>query len=84
MKIQNEMKAEIRRGSTSWAFFYIALGFALGIEGTIIQMITPLTFPYNVALYIVTMSVTMYAFLFCGCFQNFLLSLKHKYENTAR
>jgi hypothetical protein len=34
--------AKVTRGPQSWAFFYVTLGFALTIEDTIIQMISPL------------------------------------------
>jgi hypothetical protein len=46
------MNSKVTRGPEGWAYSYIALGFALSIEATIVQMIDPLHFPWNVAAYV--------------------------------
>jgi hypothetical protein len=38
---QDTVSATVTRGPASWAFIYIALGFAISIEGTAISLITP-------------------------------------------
>jgi hypothetical protein len=72
------------RGQPSWAFIYIALGFALTIEGTIIQMIEPLNFPWNVIAYIVVGAIPWWLFIENNEFQTKLLAFKTNYENRAR
>ena len=69
------------RGPNSWNYFYIALGFALSIWGTIIEMLDFLHFPYNVLLYVVTGAGLVWLFLFNGWFQNKLIGWKNSYEN---
>ena len=56
------VSATVKRGPESWAYIYIALGFVLSIEGTIIGMITPLVFPWNLIAYIAR-SGTVYIFV---------------------
>ena len=75
---------KVVRGKESWAYIYVALAFALAIEGTIIQMITPLVFPYNILLYALTSAVTVWLFLFNGRFHNKLIALKGSYESKPR
>jgi hypothetical protein len=72
------------RGSQSWTYIYMALGFALAIEGTIIQMITPLGFPWNLVVYVALGAITFWLFFFCGWFQNKLIGLQISYENKPR
>ena len=42
---------KVKRANESWTYIYVVLGFALSIEGTIIQMFDPIKFPWNVLLY---------------------------------
>jgi hypothetical protein len=35
---------KVKRGPESWSYIYIALGFALTIEATVVSMIEPLKF----------------------------------------
>ncbi len=44
-------KLILQRGEKSWAYLYIVLGLALAVEGSIIQMISPLLFPYNLVVF---------------------------------
>jgi hypothetical protein len=74
----------VKRGPESWAYIYITLGFALSIEGTIISMIAPLMFPWNVLVYAAIGAGTFALFLNSGRFQNWLLSWKAAYEQKAR
>ena len=76
------LEAKIRRGPESWAYIYIALGFALTIEGTTIDM--ALSFPWNLLSYLVVGALTVWLFLFNGWFQNKLIGIKAKYEAAAR
>jgi hypothetical protein len=79
-------KAEptVIRGEKSWNFIYIALGFALTIEGTVIQMFTPLTFPCNLLLYALGAAATAWLFICNGRFQNRLITMKKTYESRPR
>jgi hypothetical protein len=75
---------EIRGSSlASWDYIYVTLGFALAIEGTIIQMVTPLAFPCNIIAYVALGAFTFWLFLFSGRFQNWLLGIR-KYESVPR
>jgi hypothetical protein len=70
--------------SVSWNYFYIALGFALAISGTIIQMVDIIHFPCNILLYVVTAASLFWLFLFNGKFQDKLIALKTRYESRPR
>lgn len=74
----------VKRGEKSWNYIYIALAFVLSFEGTFIQMITPLLWPYNVIAYVIVFVLTCWLFLSNGWFQNKLIGIKTKYEDTAR
>ena len=53
--VTDEVTAKVIRGEKSWGYIYIALGFTLSIEGTTIQMVTPLCWPWNVLVYVCMM-----------------------------
>lgn len=82
--LADSFEITVTRGPVSWNYIYVALGFAIAIEGTIIQMITPLIFPWNVIVFAVCSALTFYLFLANGRFQNQILSLKGRYENKPR
>lgn len=84
MKIADSLDATVTRGPVSWNYIYVTLGFAIAIEGTIIQMISPLIFPWNVATFVVLAALTFCLFLFNGRFQNKLIGLKNNYEAKSR
>jgi hypothetical protein len=67
MKITDRAESGIRRDSASWTYIYVVLGFMLAIEGTIIQMIEPLHFPCNLAVYVVLGALTTWLFISSGC-----------------
>jgi hypothetical protein len=74
---------QVIRGPISWGYFYILLGFAISIEGTIIQM-TPLRCPWNIILFVAIGCATGYLILRKGWCQNKLVELKERIENTPR
>ena len=74
----------VKRASDSWTYIYVVLGFALSIEGTIIQMIDVIKFPSKLIVYFVVGGVTVFKFLFSGSFQNRLIGWKASYENVER
>ena len=76
--------AAVTRGPESWNAIYVVLGFALVIESTVIPMITPLGFPWNLVVYIVVAGITFRLFLFGERFQNKLIGWKMNYEKKAR
>jgi hypothetical protein len=39
---------KVKRGPESWGYIYTVLGFVITIESTVIGMMTPLMFPWNV------------------------------------
>ena len=63
----------------------MALGFAVAIEGTAIDMATPvLGFPLNLLIYAIVGAATFWLFLDNGRFQNKLIELKNRYEQKGR
>ena len=58
--------AQVIRGPQSWAYIDIVLAFTLSIEGNILQMITPLAFPFNLIVYAGVGTVTIWLFLCNG------------------
>lgn len=84
MKTKVGVNMIVKRGQQSWAFIYVMLGFALAIEGTIIGMITPLVFPWNLIVYAVLGVITFWLFIDNGRFQNKLIAMKTRYEDKGR
>jgi hypothetical protein len=80
MLMSNGATSSVIRGQKSWAYIYIALGFILSIEGTIVGLVTPLSFPWNLILYLALGSITAWLFIDCGWFQNKLMAMKARYE----
>jgi hypothetical protein len=76
------LDAKVIRGPESWTFIYLALGFAISIEGQIISMIA--TLPWNLIAYLFFGGATFWLFICCGRFQNRLIRLKHSYETKPR
>jgi hypothetical protein len=74
--------AKVIRGPQSWAYIYIALGFTVAIQLTMIPLLAE--FPWNAILCIAIVALTSYLFLFNGWFQNKLLGVKNWYEGKAR
>jgi hypothetical protein len=52
---------------------YVAFGFALSIEATVVSMFTPLQFPWNIFSFVFLGAATAYLFLFDGWFQDKLM-----------
>jgi hypothetical protein len=84
MKTKVGVNMIVKRGQQSWAFIYVMLGFALAIEGTIIEMITPLVFPWNLIVYAFLGVITFWLFIDNGRFQNKLIAMKTRYEDKGR
>ncbi|MCC6480331.1 hypothetical protein [Sphingorhabdus sp.] len=84
VKLTDGVDAEVRRGSESWTYIYVTLGFMLTIEAGIIALITPLAFPRNLIVYSAAGTFTIYLWLFSGWFQNKLIGWKSRYELKAR
>ena len=74
-------KLTVQRGKDSWNYFYVMLGFALAIESNVIAMATPpIVFPCNIILFVLVFLITGWAILFNERFQDWLLTLKIRYE----
>lgn len=76
--------AKVRRGPESWAYIYTVLGFTVTIESTVIGMMTPLTFPWNLAVFIGVAALTAWQFIENSWLHNKLIGLKNRYENKLR
>lgn len=84
IKLKDEVDAEVRRGSESWAYIYVTLGFMLTIEAGVVALVAPLIWPRNIIAYSALGVFTAYLWLFSGWFQNKLIRWKGQYENTPR
>jgi cytochrome b subunit of formate dehydrogenase len=84
MRVTDDLEGKIRRGPVAWTFIYVALGFALSIEGTFLQMIEPLRFPWNLVAYVALMAVTIWLFTSNRWFHEKLVEIKDRMENKAR
>lgn len=78
------VETRVRRGPESWAYIYIVLGFVVTIESTIIGMMTPLMFPWNIIVFLALAAVTVWQFIDNEWLHNKLIGLKNRYENTPR
>ena len=76
-----EMK--VKRDQQSWTYIYVVLGFALTIESTVVSMITPLCFPWNILVFAIIAVATWYLFRECRWFQNKLIGWKIRYESIS-
>ncbi len=76
-------EARVLREKESWNFLYVALGFVVSIEGTVIGMMG-LTFQNNILLYALAGGITAYPFMFNGQAQDKLIGWKERHENTPR
>jgi hypothetical protein len=54
------------------------------IESTVIGMMTPLAFPYNVICFLVAAALTGWLFIENGWVHRKLFNLKNRYENKPR
>jgi hypothetical protein len=45
--VNDQPDPSIVRGEKSWNYFYLFLGFAITIESTVIDMMSPVVFPCN-------------------------------------
>lgn len=76
--------ASVKRGPESWSYIYTVLGFVVAVEATVIGMMTPLTFPWNIVLFVIVAAITIWQFIENGWLHNKLIGLKIRYENKAR
>lgn len=80
---QSMFEKRIKRGKESWDFIYLVLGIFLAIEASIISII-PLEWKIKTLLLIVAFIVTGWLCLSNSWFQNILIGLKIKIEETWR
>jgi len=80
--MRDTIDAKIKRGSESWNYIYVTLGFTLTIEGTIVSFIPQdiLRWPLNLLAFFCVFVLTIMFFLRSGWLQNKLIKLKIKYE----
>jgi hypothetical protein len=81
---KDSVTATVKRGPESWTYIYVMLGFALAIEATVITMIEPLKFPWNLVVFIALAVLTFWLFINNGWFQNKLIGMKIRYEEKGR
>jgi len=60
---------QVMRGPESWGYIYTMLGFTLTIESTVIGMMTPVVFPWNIVLFVIVAPITIWAFIESGWVQ---------------
>ena len=83
VRVKTTVNAQVKRGRESWNYIYVFLGFALAIEGTIIDMLH-LDAASSLTLYTSVGALTWYLFFHDGWFQNKLTGWKASYEEKWR
>jgi hypothetical protein len=84
MSVVGTVDAKVTRGPESWAYIYTVLGFVLAIESTVIGMMTPISFPWNVIAFGALAIFTVWQFIENDQVHNWLIGLKNRYENKPR
>jgi hypothetical protein len=84
MRIGDQLDGRVKRGSEAWAYFYIVLGFVVTLESTVIGMITPLTFPWNILTFLVVAGCTVRAFIQFEWLHHKLIAFKERSESKIR
>jgi hypothetical protein len=82
--MSDTVDAQVIRGPESWGYVYTVLGFVVTIESTVIGMMAPLTFPWNVIIFFVLALATVWLFIENKWLHNKLIGLKSRYENKPR
>jgi hypothetical protein len=75
---------QVIRGPESWGYIYTVLGFVITIESTVIGMMTPLMFPWNVIVFVGLALSTVWLFIESRWLHKKLIGLKSRYENKPR
>jgi len=87
MNVQEQSKPSlekrIKRGKESWSFIYFVFGILLALGFTFINIL-PIRWNYKITIFIVGTPVLIYLCLFNTWFQNKLIGLKNKLEETWR
>jgi hypothetical protein len=80
--MKDSVTVKIKRGSESWNYIYITLGFTLSIEGTVVSIIPQdiLEWPLNIVFLFSVFVLTGMFFLRSGWFQNKLINFKSTIE----
>lgn len=73
--------ARVRRGNESYGYFYVILAIVLGLCWTIIQVWES---PWKIGAVLVSTAVFVYAILFSGRVQDWLLRMRNWYEGKFR
>lgn len=74
----------VKRGQQSWNLFLIFLGFALTIEGSAISMLDELLWWARLLIFAVIGSLTWWAFMHWGWWQNKFLGWYSRNADEAR
>jgi len=77
------LEKKIKRGKESWGFIYFVFGILLALSLFLIS-IPPISWSYKVIIFIVVLLLLIYLCLFSTWFQNKLIGLKIKLEETWR
>lgn len=77
------MEKNIKRGKESWNFIYLIFGILLTIEIFVVSVL-PYDWLTKILIFLVVFTITMWACLLSAWFQNKLIGLKIKIEETWR
>ena len=75
-------KPAVIRGFQSWSFIYIVMGLLITIEGTVITMIEPLKFPWNILVFSALAAFTVLVCIKSTWFHERLFRVEQSYEDT--
>lgn len=83
LNIEVSMKKKIKRGKESWTFIYFVFGILLALILFFISILS-IRWCYKITIFIVVIPILIYLCLFNAWFQNKLIGLKIKLEETWR
>jgi len=77
------LEKKIKRGKESWKFIYSVFSILLALTLFFISIL-PIRWLYKITIFIIVIPILIYLFLFNAWFQNKLIGLKIKLEETWR
>jgi hypothetical protein len=80
----DDANATTKRGSGTWRYLQVVLGFALTIEAVVVEMIKPIEWPYNVATFVIVAAFTIWIFLRSDRLHYRLLHFKDSFDDRVR
>ena len=83
VEMKSTLEMKIKRGKESWAFIYLVFGILVALALFVINTI-PVSWGYKIVIFLVAVFVLIWLCLSNAWFQNKIIGLKIKIEETWR